>query len=230
MKVKRKSYRAVTKNKKFYIRRKRTIIQNEALPSTSGNSTLIDVIGNDQKLKHDNFINYAVQEMDYIENYNNDFEIPWERNFSNMAIDENQINDWENSKSLNNDTGTLQIEDGLLLPNFNIVLSKNVIKQLKKFDKKCGNIPWNTCLNCGRSFPNLILNNDKCKYCSKNSNKWTKHNNMDPGDVPNELSCLTDIEAMVIAQVHPIISVHRHKGGQHLYHGNIIFHKILIIL
>lgn len=45
---------------------------------------------------------------------------------------------------------------------------------------------------------------------------------MNPGIVPEELKCSTDIEAMIIAQVHPIIPVHRHKGGQHLYSGNII--------
>lgn len=47
-------------------------------------------------------------------------------------------------------------------------------------------------------------------------------NNIDPGPVPDELSSLTDIEPMVIAQVHPIISVFRHKLGQHLYRENVI--------
>ena len=48
---------------------------------------------------------------------------------------------------------------------------------------------------------------------------------MNPGDVPDEWKCLTDVEAMLIAQIYPIVTIHRHKGEQYLYNGNIICTK-----
>ena len=45
---------------------------------------------------------------------------------------------------------------------------------------------------------------------------------MDPGDVPEELKGLTEIEEMLIAQVFTVMSVYRLRGGQNGYRGNII--------
>ena len=45
---------------------------------------------------------------------------------------------------------------------------------------------------------------------------------MDPGEAPEELQGLTDIEEMLIAQVFTVMSVYRLRGGQHGYRGNII--------
>ena len=48
---------------------------------------------------------------------------------------------------------------------------------------------------------------------------------MDPGEVPDELSDLTDIEKLVIAQAHPVISLYQIKGAQYGYSGNVISFK-----
>ncbi|CAG8767463.1 1014_t:CDS:1, partial [Gigaspora rosea] len=46
--------------------------------------------------------------------------------------------------------------------------------------------------------------------------------NMDPGNIPEELMGLTEIEEMLIAQVFPVISVYYLRGGQYAYRGNVI--------
>ncbi|KAI3877344.1 hypothetical protein MKX03_026401 [Papaver bracteatum] len=45
---------------------------------------------------------------------------------------------------------------------------------------------------------------------------------MVPEDVPDELSRLTDLEKILIACVHPVMSVYRVKGQQYKYGGNVI--------
>ena len=45
---------------------------------------------------------------------------------------------------------------------------------------------------------------------------------MDPGEVPDELRDLTEVEEMLIARVFPVMSVYRLRGGQHGYRGNVI--------
>ncbi|CAG8792307.1 10618_t:CDS:2, partial [Gigaspora rosea] len=47
-------------------------------------------------------------------------------------------------------------------------------------------------------------------------------NNMDPGEVPEELQGLTEIEEMLIAQVFPVMVVYRLRRGQHGYRENVI--------
>jgi hypothetical protein len=45
---------------------------------------------------------------------------------------------------------------------------------------------------------------------------------MDPGEVPEELQGLTQVEEMLIAQIFLIISVYCLRGGQYAYRGNVI--------
>ncbi len=45
---------------------------------------------------------------------------------------------------------------------------------------------------------------------------------MNPGDVPDELKGLTEIEEMLIAQVFTVMTVYRLRGGQTGYRGNVI--------
>ncbi|KAI3881333.1 hypothetical protein MKW92_034822 [Papaver armeniacum] len=42
------------------------------------------------------------------------------------------------------------------------------------------------------------------------------------GDVPDELSRLTDLEKILISRVHPVMSVYTVKGQQYKYGGNVI--------
>jgi hypothetical protein len=64
-----------------------------------------------------------------------------------------------------------------------------------------------------------------CRRCYSDKTipkKFSAQNNMDPGDVPEELQGLTEIEEMLIAQIFPVISVYCLRGGQYAYKGNVI--------
>ena len=45
---------------------------------------------------------------------------------------------------------------------------------------------------------------------------------MDLGAIPNQLRELTMIEQVLIARVHPVVSVYRMKGQQRAYSGHVI--------
>ncbi|PKK60286.1 hypothetical protein RhiirC2_793548 [Rhizophagus irregularis] len=81
------------------------------------------------------------------------------------------------------------------------------------------------CLMCNERFPSINLILGMCRYCYGDKNeikKFSHANNMDPGDVPEELKDLTEIEEMLIAQTFPIISVYYLCRGQYAYSGNVI--------
>src|SRR6185436_3185858 len=59
-------------------------------------------------------------------------------------------------------------------------------------------------------------------HCETFPKKFSSENDMDPGEVPEELQGLTEIEEMLIARVFPVMSVYRLRGGQHGYRGNVI--------
>ncbi|XP_026459144.1 uncharacterized protein LOC113359778 [Papaver somniferum] len=67
-----------------------------------------------------------------------------------------------------------------------------------------------------------------CNFCKKDKERhhegslFSARNLMDPGRVPIELSQLTNPESLLIARVHPTMSVYRVKGQQYKYGGNVI--------
>jgi hypothetical protein len=70
-----------------------------------------------------------------------------------------------------------------------------------------------------------VLVKGECRRCyteKTTPKKFSAENNMDPGEVPEELQSLTEIEEMLIARVFPVMSVYRLRGGQHRYCGNVI--------
>ncbi len=72
---------------------------------------------------------------------------------------------------------------------------------------------------------NVSLRLHSCRRCYSDKNevkKFSAANNMDPGDVPEKLKGLTEIEEMLIAQTFPIVSVYYLRGGQYAYSGNVI--------
>ncbi|KAK3923264.1 ATP-dependent DNA helicase [Frankliniella fusca] len=80
---------------------------------------------------------------------------------------------------------------------------------------------WYTCQQCKEKRVIGKENATKCCHGKKCSN-YTELNNMDPGEVPEELKELTFIEEQLIAQIHPIISYFKLKGLQYGYRGNVI--------
>ena len=82
---------------------------------------------------------------------------------------------------------------------------------------------WKECSNCHERFPGLPLNiQGHCKVCQRNPQLLTAENNMDPGRVPSVFHSLSMIEQLLIAQIHPVVSVYRLRGGKFAYSGNVI--------
>jgi ATP-dependent DNA helicase PIF1 len=97
---------------------------------------------------------------------------------------------------------------------------------LKRFRDKVDKFKYSLCPVCNESFPSIVIVSGECCrrcYTEKDSpKKFSAENNMDPGEVPEELQGLSEIEEMLIARVFPVMSVYRLRGGQHGYHGNVI--------
>src|SRR5437588_590702 len=81
----------------------------------------------------------------------------------------------------------------------------------KKDRSKLDKIEIKGCPVCNERIPSMSIVNDMCRRCNKEigTKKFSKDNNMDPGDVPDELQGLTEVEEMLIAQVFTVMSVYR---------------------
>jgi hypothetical protein len=108
-------------------------------------------------------------------------------------------------------------------------INEDELHMLKNFRNKMDNIYYKLCNVCNERIPSLTLIREMCRRCYNEKNtpkKFSAENNMDPGEVPEELKTLTEIEEMLIAQVFTVIMVYRLRGGQNGYRGNVInFHQ-----
>lgn len=96
---------------------------------------------------------------------------------------------------------------------------------LQNFREKMDNIRYNSCPVCNERIPSMKIVKGMCRRCYTEKSpikKFSAENNMDPGDVPEELKGLSEIEEMLIAQVFVVMSVYRLRGGQNGYRGNVI--------
>lgn len=223
MKVKKRSTRSRAHAQKIYARNNRSQ-QSSTIVQPIQNS-ISEVFTTDSHIfisEIDELVSQSILEYDSFLNVSNDIEEEWQNVLENlnlnMSLSDQQI---AVSNTLSNDIQTF--DENFDISSVDFSLTNFEIKCIKKFESSCINLKWNICDSCGRSFPNLVIIDYKCKFCIKYPNRWTNINNMDPRPVPPELKCLTDIEAMVIAMVQPIMSVQRYKGhGQHFYSGNVI--------
>ncbi len=109
-------------------------------------------------------------------------------------------------------------------PKVNII-SKDEHNMLNEFHSKMDNIQYNTCPVCNERISSMTLVMGSCRRChteKSSPKKFSMENDMDPGDVPNKLEGLTEIEEMLIAQVFTVMTVYRLKGGQTGYRGSVI--------
>jgi uncharacterized protein DUF6570 len=77
---------------------------------------------------------------------------------------------------------------------------------LKKFRIKVDKFKYSFCPICNECFPSIVLTKGEyCHFFSEKTfpKKFSVENNMDPGEVPEELQELTEIEEMLIAQFFP---------------------------
>ncbi|CAG8503777.1 4193_t:CDS:2 [Paraglomus occultum] len=98
-------------------------------------------------------------------------------------------------------------------------------KLLKDFHKRMDKLQHVVCPVCNESCPSIVLVKGKCQRCYSEKimpNKFSADNNMDPGDIPEELQDLTEIEEMLIARAFTVMSIYRLRGGQYGYRGNVV--------
>ncbi|KAK3907201.1 ATP-dependent DNA helicase [Frankliniella fusca] len=62
-----------------------------------------------------------------------------------------------------------------------------------------------TCLKCKKKVMKSCYDKDRCQDC----HLFTNANDMDPGDLPEQLTDLSFVEQQLIAKVHPVVSVYR---------------------
>ncbi|XP_026422477.1 uncharacterized protein LOC113318524 [Papaver somniferum] len=106
--------------------------------------------------------------------------------------------------------------------------SEDIQSNAQMFRKSMNEIRWGRCEECKTTFLDIPAK-WICNFCEKDKNQhpggvllFSEANNMDPGDEPDKLSRLSDLEKLLIARVHPMISVYRVKGQQYKYGGNVI--------
>lgn len=90
----------------------------------------------------------------------------------------------------------------------------------RRFEEIMFSMEWRKCENCNETFYVKKKSVVKCIH-GKNCCMYSKDNNMDPGDVPEELK-LSYLEEQLIAKIHPIVSVFKIKNHQYGYKGHVI--------
>lgn len=62
-----------------------------------------------------------------------------------------------------------------------------------------------------------------CNSCRRNSNQlFSSRNGMDLGSIPSQLRDLTLLEQLLIARVHPVVSLFKIRGQQRAYSGHVL--------
>ncbi len=106
-------------------------------------------------------------------------------------------------------------------------------KLLQTFREAIKKLSHKFCPVCNERFPSIEITKGKCRRCYYDKNeikRFSADNNMDPGEVPEELQGLTEIEEMLIARIFPIVSVYCLRGGQYAYRGNVLSLKKIKVL
>ncbi|CAG8763820.1 18196_t:CDS:1 [Gigaspora margarita] len=104
-------------------------------------------------------------------------------------------------------------------------LTNSDCKLLKKFRNEMNKCVHRYFPTCKERFPSITLVKRECRRCYTEKGeikKFSFANNMDSGVLPEELTGLTEIEEMLIAQIFPVVSVYYLHGGQYAYRGNVI--------
>ncbi|CAG8610513.1 10516_t:CDS:1, partial [Gigaspora rosea] len=116
-------------------------------------------------------------------------------------------------------------EPDIPLPLPSTILDEYDKVLLHQFRNKMDKLKHSECPTCKECFPSITLVVGECRRCYTEKTlpkKFSFDNNMDPGEVPEELQKLTEIEEMLIAQVFSVMVVYKLRKGQHRYRGNII--------
>lgn len=86
------------------------------------------------------------------------------------------------------------------------------------FSSYMDTLEWKVCEICHKKDFKSPYDRKQCSDCAS----FTADNDMDPGDLPVELQNLSFIEQLLIARIHPIVSLYKLRRGQFKYTGQVI--------
>ncbi|CAG8509590.1 4776_t:CDS:10, partial [Scutellospora calospora] len=133
-----------------------------------------------------------------------------ENNSREKVYETNELN--INNEQLNQNTDQ---QDKLSEAESSITTRIELLSATNKMDK----LKHTLCPICNEKFLSIVLVMGECRRCySKKTllKKFSVDNNIDPGEVPEELQNLTDIEEMLIAQVFPNVQEFTTRLPRHL--------------
>lgn len=96
-----------------------------------------------------------------------------------------------------------------------------------RFETKVNSLSFEECNVCNQRFFDLNTIDDICKRCRQYAqngelNPFSHQNDMQPGDIPPEMSILTFVEQAAISRVQAMVFVYKLKFGQMGYSGQVI--------
>jgi hypothetical protein len=101
-------------------------------------------------------------------------------------------------------------------------------KLIQGFHSALDGVKMEYCLRCRERWFAMGLRNETCDACflrdkgSQSPFLMSVDNEMDPGEVPDHLPALTQVEEMIIARSHVQMLVHRYRGHQYHYSGHCV--------
>ena len=107
-----------------------------------------------------------------------------------------------------------------------ITINEDEYYMLQNFHNKMDNIQYNFYYICNKRIPLIKLVKEMyCYHChaeKKLSKKFSAKNNINSGNVLEELKGLTEVEEILIVQVFTVMSVYWLQEGQNGYKENVI--------
>lgn len=91
------------------------------------------------------------------------------------------------------------------------------------FDQQMRTLHLELCSNCNKRTRHSEIVRNNCSTCRRSDiNLFSAENGKAVGEVPGELRQLTMIEQILIARVHPVVSVFKIRGQQRAYSGHVM--------
>jgi hypothetical protein len=102
-------------------------------------------------------------------------------------------------------------------------VARNFESLSNEFENKMRGLFLAVCNSCMRRVERTNLRANICSLCRRSDfNLFSSENGMDIGPIPEELQNLSMVEAILIARVHPVVSVFRMRGQQRAYSGHVM--------
>jgi len=101
--------------------------------------------------------------------------------------------------------------------------ARNFLSCAGAFEDEMRGLTYAICIRCRKRTGNSDLRRDLCTYCQRaRINAFAPENEMDFGEIPAQLRDLTMIEEVLIARVHPVVSLFKIRGQQRAYSGHVM--------